>query len=206
MAKFVVIINLLLFTATACAAAQPLTPKLAQQILVEAWQANQHAVWELDWPAAPVAGPITVETWRAGHRYRFEILESPAPALIGETLAVDGQTAWRYNRFNPPEFVASTAPVLSPVSDAFMLLDARLKHAPHYASREQAQINFSPAKKFSMSYPNGDRLILWQDEQTGLPMRIEFSFNQQTIILNARRIEPLLHPPDELFGVGDWVY
>jgi hypothetical protein len=81
---------------------QPVSPATAQAALVEAWAADQHTVWEIDWPDAPVGGPLTVETWRAGSGYRYEILESTAPALVGEILIFDGQTAWQYNRFDDP--------------------------------------------------------------------------------------------------------
>ena len=204
--RIAVFINFVFFAVTACAASQPVTPDLAQQILSDTWHTDQHVVWELDWPAAPVAGPLTVETWRAGNRYRFEILEAAAPALIGETLVFDGQQAWRYNRFDPPASFIPAPAILSPVSEAFLFIDTRLDILPKTATQQAARVNLGPAKKFSITYPNGDRLILWRDEASGLPARIEFASDKHQITLNARHAEPLLDPPDELFGVGDWVY
>ena len=92
-------------------------------MLAESWQARQHIIWEIDWPAIPIAGSLTVETWRADDRYRFEILEAPAAALVGEVLVFDGQVSWRYNRFDPPPSFTPTTPSLSPVSDAFAIID-----------------------------------------------------------------------------------
>ena len=204
--RTLIFVNLFIFMATACAASQPLAPDVSQQILLEIWRMDRHIVWELNWPAAPISGPLTVETWQSGNRYRFEILESPASALMGETLVFDGQNAWRYNRFRPPAAFTPTTAVLSPLSDAFLLIDTRLGTTPQTATQESAQVNFSPAKKITATYPNGDRLTLWQDAETGLPAKIEFLFGTQKITLQARHAEYLLDPPNELFSVGNWVY
>ena len=69
---------------------QPIEPETARHTAALAWQTSRHTVWELDWPNAPVGGPVTVETWQAGNRYRYEILEAAAPALVGQALAFDG--------------------------------------------------------------------------------------------------------------------
>ncbi|HXW00070.1 MAG TPA: hypothetical protein VEC93_16740, partial [Anaerolineae bacterium] len=78
-------LNLLLLTLSACAAPEPISAKAAQATLAAAWQVDQHIVWEIAWPAAPVGGPLTVESWRVGPRYRFEVLEATAPDLVGQT-------------------------------------------------------------------------------------------------------------------------
>lgn len=189
----------------ACTSSQPLSPRSAQRILVDSWQAGQHIIWEIDWPDAPIGGPVTVETWRVDGRYRFEILEAPAAALVGEILVFDGRDAWRYNRFNPPPAFTSTTPSLSPVSDAFTIIGYLLDTPPQRATLEVTQVNSNPAEKITAIFLNDDRLILWRDIETDLPVRLIFSLGRQQATLNARQFEPLLDPPNELFGVGDWI-
>ena len=116
LSKIVILTHLILFCTTGCTVERPIQPDQAQAIAAATWQTGQHITWELDWPATPVGGPLTVETWRMDVNYRFEVLEAVAPALIGETLVFDGHTAWQYNRFaaKPPVMLAS--PRLSPVT------------------------------------------------------------------------------------------
>jgi hypothetical protein len=206
MSRFLFLTTFIIFLVTACAPAQSLSPDLARQRLLKAWQADQHIVWELDWPNAPIGGPLTVETWRAGTRYRFEILEAASPALIGEALVFDGQHAWRYNRFNPPLTFNPVSPSLSPVSDAFIIIDQLLNTSPEMAVQETAQVNFKPAQKIVVTFINGDTLALWQDTETGLPVQVIISAKGQQVALKARHSEPLPNPPDGLFSVGAWVY
>ena len=166
-----------------------MSPDPAQAIVANAWQSDQHIVWELDWPAAPAGGPLTVETWRMnedyrgdeyrgdtyrGDRYRYEILESAAPALVGETLVFNGQKAWQYNRFSTEGPVAPELPWLSPVSDAFAMIDTLIASSPQTATQEFVQIIHGPAQKITLTFDNGDRLILWRDEETQLPVKIYF--------------------------------
>lgn len=190
----------------ACAASQSVDPAAAQQTLAAAWSANRHIVWEIKWPAAPITGgTLTVETWRNGPRYRYEILEAPTPALMGETLVFDGHRAWQYNRFDPPPDFAPTKAVLSPVSDAFALIDLLLATPPETASQQRVQVNFVSAQRIVLTYTNGDTLTLWQNLETGLPERVEISTGHHQLALNARSAEPLLDPLDELFMVGEWL-
>ncbi len=167
------------------------------------WQTEQHITWELDWPAAPVGGPLTVETWRSGERYRFEILEAVAPALIGETLVFDGRKAWQYKRFTAEPPVTLTSPQLSPVSDAFAVIDQLLATPPQTATQEAAQTIHGPALKITLMFANGDRLLLWRDEETQLPVRVIFSVGGKEARLEARDFEPLPDPPEGLFELGD---
>ncbi len=190
----------------ACTPAQPLNPDQAPQSILNVWQANQHTVWELDWPNAPLVGTLTIETWRADNRYRFEILETPAPALVGEILVFDGQQAWRYNRFNPPSIFIPTAPALSPVSDAFTIVDQLLNTKPEKAVEEIVQINSKPAQKILLTFTTGDILTLWQNTEIELPVQVACSINGQQATMKARSVEPLVNPPLELFGAGRWVY
>jgi hypothetical protein len=184
-----------------CASAQSMNADLAQAILARAWQADQHVVWEVDWPAAPVGGPLTVETWQADERYRFEILESVAPALVGETLIFDGQTAWQSNRFVPEPPVRLASPQLSPVTDAFAVVDQLLTTPPQIAGQEFVQTVHGPAQKITLTFANNDRLTAWRDEETRLLVRIFFSGKGKEARLEARTFEPLLDPPPALFAL-----
>jgi hypothetical protein len=183
----------------ACTSKQPMNSDQAQATLARAWQTDQHIVWEIDWPAAPVGGPLTVETWRADQRYRFEILESTAPALVGETLIFDGQTAWQYNRFATEPPVTLTSPQLSPVTDAFAMIDKLIATLPQTAKQEFVQTIHGPAKNITLTFVNGDRLSLWRDEETQLPIRVLFSVGAKEAKLEARSFEPLIDPPRALF-------
>lgn len=196
---------LILFLA-ACATPQPLSPKAAQAIVEAAWQADQHAVWVIDWPSAPLGGPFTVEVWRSGDRYRFEILETTASPLIGETLIVAGETAWRYNRFDPPAHFLPTSPVLSPVTDLLALVDQLLKTPAIAAEQETVQIDYSLARKIRLTFEDGNSLVLGQEMAAGLPVRLVLWVRGQQITLEARDTAPLPQPPPGLFEVGEWVY
>jgi hypothetical protein len=172
---------------------------VAQATLAEAWRVAQHIVWVIEWPGAPVGGPVTVETWRAGGRYRLEILEATAPALIGAVLIFDGHTAWHGNRFEPVPPTSVAAPVLSPASDALMIITLLAATPSERATQEQAQLLHGPATKITLYFAGGDSLALWRDTETGLPARISFSVQGQTATLEARELEPLLDPPAGLF-------
>jgi hypothetical protein len=199
-------LTLIFLSLTACAKPQPVNPEQAQIRVRKAWQADQHAVWTLDWPAAPTIGPLTVEIWRSGDRYRIEILETPAPALAGEILVVNGETAWRYNRFQPSPLKPVTSPVLSPVTDLFNLVDQLLQTPVVAAEQEATQLNYSPAQKIRLTFSNGNELQFWQEAETGLPVRLILFAGRQHLELDARQVEPLPNPIEGLFQVGEWVY
>jgi hypothetical protein len=195
-----VVLIFLTLTLSACAAPEPLSPAAAQTILAQTWQADQHSVWEMEWPAAPIGGPLTVETWRTGSRYRFEILEATAPDLVGQVLIFDGQTAWCYRRFDPPQNSAQSEEArLSPVSDAFAIINRLLVTAPETATQEALRLSSGPAQKLTFTYPNGDSLALWRDETTGLPVWVVFTLGGQPATLRARSFAPLSDPPEGLF-------
>lgn len=203
--KLVMTLSCLILVASACSESQPVDPDIAQQKLNTLWNIDQHIIWEIDWPAAPVGGPITVETWRAGSRYRYEILESTASALIGETLVSDGKNRWQYNRFDPPPTFEPTSNSLSPVSDVFTLID-RLLMTPAVSAREApAQINLQPVWMSSLTFAGDDKLTIWWSQKTSLPVRVQFSIDGQSGELLARQAEPLPNPPPALFEVGDWL-
>jgi len=168
-------------------------------MVFDTWQTDQHGVWVLDWPAAPVGGPVTVEMWRAGNVFRYEILEAVAPALIGETLVFNGQTAWQFNQFDSVPPLVLDSPRLSPVSDVFVVIDRLITTSPQSATQEAAQTIHGPAQKISMRYDHGDQLIVWRDDKTQLPVRVFFSVDGQHATLTARDIEPLVDPSERLF-------
>jgi hypothetical protein len=186
-------------TLSACAAPEPISAKTAQATLAAAWQVDQHIVWEIVWPAAPVGGPLTVESWRAGQRYRFEVLEATAPDLVGQTLLSDGQTTWRYNRFNPDMPPAPSPPSLPPVLDAFAFVNRLMAATPETAVQEIVQLATGPAQKISLTFDSGSNLTLWRDATTSLPVQVIFRVGQQQATLRARSFEPLLDPPAALF-------
>ncbi|GAB4408084.1 MAG: hypothetical protein Fur0044_01250 [Anaerolineae bacterium] len=185
---------------SACTAPQPIGVETAQAALLTAWQADQYIVWEIDWPAAPVGGPLTVATWRAGPRYRLEILEAVAPDLVGQTLIFDGVTAWGYQRFDSPPVVPQPVEAhLSPVTDAFAIVTRLLDATPISATQEATQVGREPAQKITLTFSAGDSLTLWRDEATGLPVRLNFVAGRQQATLRARSFEPLSNPPQGLF-------
>jgi hypothetical protein len=192
---FIIILVLL----TSCAAAQPLPVDQAQTRVRHSWQTGQHVVWVVDWPAAPVGGPVTVETWRAGDSFRYEILESVAPALIGEMIVFNGQIGWQANRFDPGPPLEIDSPRLSPLSDAFAMIDRLVTALPQSASQEAGQTIHGPAQKISLSYAAGQQLTFWLDNKTQLPVRIQFVAAGTEATLNARDFEPLSDPPRALF-------
>lgn len=196
---FVILPMLLALTLSACAASESINATAAQATLAEAWQVDQHTIWEIDWPAAPVGGPLTVETWRAGSRYRYEILEAIAPNLVGQTLIFDGQTSWRYNRFGSEPPAAVSSPLLSPVTDAFMIINQLMTTIPEAATQEAVHLPTGLAQKMTLTFNQGNSLTLWRDEATGLPVRLIFVLAGQRATVQARTFEPLLDPPEGLF-------
>jgi hypothetical protein len=185
---------------SACTTPEPIEVEAAQALLLTAWQADQYIVWEIDWPAAPVGGPLTVATWRAGPRYRLEILEAVAPDLVGQTLIFDGVTAWGYQRFDSPPAVPQPVEArLSPVTDAFEIIALLLATTPSSATQEAVQVGREPAQKITLTFNAGDSLTLWRDEATGLPVRLSFVLGRQQATLRARSFVPLSNPPQGLF-------
>jgi hypothetical protein len=199
--KAVILVSLTAWGLSACAASeQPINPDVAEEKIGSAWQAGQHVVWELEWPAAPIGGPLTIETWRADRRYRYEILEAAAPALVGQTLIFDGQTAWRFNRFETELPIGPTSPILSPVTDAFAIIDKLISTPPATATQQEpVQLSQGPAQQITLTFDNDDCLTFLLDQETQLPVRILFMVREQQARLRARSLEPLPNPPQDLF-------
>lgn len=180
-----------------CAQAQIINPEQAQAELFAAWSANQHTIWELKWPAAPAA-EVTVELWQAKPQLRLEILEAIAPALVGETLIFDGQTAWQHNRFDPQPPTAGP-PALAPITAAFERINQLLAISPATATQTNEVLNQHPASKITLTFAQGDTLTFWRDESTSLPIQIIFTSGQQSGQLKARSFERLDNPLPGLF-------
>lgn len=198
--KFLILISILVLGLAACSTPQAIDPQQAQAALTRAWQTDRHAVWEIDWPAAPTGGPVTVETWQATDRYRYEILESTAPELVGQMLFFDGQQAWLDDRFDLEPAQSILPPHLSPVSEAFAMIDRLLASSPvRAASQKTSILNHGPVQKTELTYPNGGRLVFWLEPEQKLPVRIVFSADGDQARLDARHIELLLDPRSGLF-------
>lgn len=191
--------TLLLILAACATGAKSIDPEMAQTRLNRAWQQPQHVVWEIEGAALPLGGALTVETWRAGPRYRFEILESSAPALIGEMLIVDGTSAWQYNRFTATATRPVVTPWLSPMSDLVALVEQRLQHSPLAASQRFRQLSGGPGQEIELRFAGGDGLAMTLDEASGLPVRLHLVTGPTTFTLTARTFAPLPNPPAELF-------
>ena len=190
----------LILAATGCAATQAVEPAAARQLVMNAWQANQQAVWELDWPAAPVAGPVTAAVWRNGPNLRLEILEASAPAMVGQTLIVGGAAAWQFNRFDQPLQPQPAAPALPPLTDAFALIETTLALTPTTAGRQAVDtVAHGPAQLIRLGYPGGYSLTAWLHRETGLLLRLDLAVTAGQFSLQAHRVEPLPHPPAGLF-------
>jgi outer membrane lipoprotein-sorting protein len=185
---------------TGCAAAVPIEPAPAQQLIRQAWQAHQHAVWDIDWPAAPVGGPVAAEIWQAGPRRRIEILEAPAPALIGQALVTDGHSTWLLNRLALNSQPPLTATQLAPVTPLIELVNRQLAQPAQTAASQAGQINDIPARQITLIFADETRLSLWLDNKTNLPLQLILTDGAQSAKIRARSVAPLPQPPPELFS------
>lgn len=174
----------MLFMVVACAAA--VDPLPAQQQLTMAWHIPQHTVWVLDWAAAPIGGPLTVETWRSDGRVRLEILEAVPPALRGQTLVFDGQTAWRYNRFAADAVEIDSEPMLSPVSDALARIEQALATPADSAQRMVVTLmHHGETEKIVLNWPT-QSLTMWLSLETRLPVQLWLDDGYSVLKLSAR--------------------
>lgn len=192
---------IILLVLAGCSAAEAVPPAEAQTRLSKAWAAPRRAIWQIDWPAAPVGGPVTAMVWQYGPHLRVEILEAPAPALVGQTLIVNRGTTWQFNRFDTPPATVSGLPSLPPVTDAFAVVDRLVSARPVSATRQTAAtLQYNPAEKIETRYPNGDRLTFWLDPQTGLPVHLIVYAGDRRLELKAVQTAPLDSLPLDLFS------
>ena len=191
---------LLQISLIACAATEEAVDAAgARAAVIDAWQQGQHTVWAIEWAAMPSGGPVTVETWRVNNRYRFEILEAGAPAMIGETLIFDGQRAWQYNHFTVTSPKTVATPWLSPISDVLVIVEQLLAQTPQAVSRTPVGISSGPAQKLRFQFAEEKILTVWLDDQMGLPVRLHLKTDRGEITMTARSYEPLIAPPAGLF-------
>jgi outer membrane lipoprotein-sorting protein len=142
-----------------------------------AWQADWHAVWQVEWAGAPVRGPLVAEVWHAADgRLRIETLEAPSPALSGLTLVDDGETSWLYDLRQDRLEAGSSKQIRIPLaSDALDAIDWL------FLGMEGATVNVSGrdtlesglAIRSDVILATGDRAIIWVHGETGLPSRVE---------------------------------
>ncbi|RME41887.1 MAG: hypothetical protein D6796_15200, partial [Caldilineae bacterium] len=95
----------------ACVASPAADPVAVQEQAQSAWQTGWHGTWDLAWEEAPLAGPVLFEAWRAegGRLLRLEILDAPAPQLVGQTCLRRDDAVTRYNRLDPSPPVSPSA-------------------------------------------------------------------------------------------------
>ncbi|MDM8529557.1 hypothetical protein QUF63_00200 [Anaerolineales bacterium HSG25] len=198
------VFQLIFIGIVACQSFQPIEPISTQQQLQEAWQTNQHAVWEVDWPTTPIGGTVVVEYWRFDNQYRFEILEATSARLVGETLVSDGDLTWRYNRLklDKTNLTETMSPArLSPVTDMFSLIEKRLNQSASISAQQQITSTLSETSEtIELIFADQTRLIFWLGLKTRLPLRIKLITSQETISLKAQSNESLTHPLQGLFG------
>jgi len=198
--KFVSLIFLLVAGCTAGNRADVLSPAVARQTINAAWHTEQHTVWQLDWPGAPLPGTITAETWRSASGRRLEILEAPAPGLWGQTLVFDGQTAWVFNRFEAAPPTHLPQPRLSPFTDVFNLIESMLTKPAQRATTERTTIlQYGPTQKITLIFDNDDQLAFWLLPDLDLPVRVTLTGQTDQFTLTATHAEPMTNPPANLF-------
>jgi hypothetical protein len=173
--------------------------------LQAAWQRDQHVIWEVDWPEAPLAGPLVVEAWQSGPRRRYEILEATTPSLIGDALVTDGETAWFFNRFEAGLSAVPAAEArFSPLADALALVSRQLaESAGSSEDRGREVLPTGAARHWRLIYDEQTLLDLWLDEQSRLIARVRFRSETADFRLLARHIEPLTEIPPGLFQAAE---
>ena len=195
-----------LFITFGCSQEQRLDPKTAQMMMTQSWSIPHHAVWEVEWSAVPLSAPLVVEIWRSGPRHRFEILEAPASALVGQVFVFDGEQGWQYNRFDSATSLTAGITTFSPITDAFTTIDQLLAMTPQTATQTVEYINSEPAQKITLTFAKGNSLVLWRQVETELPIQIQIVTNGQKGLLKTRQITRFENDSEpSLFSVGDWI-
>ena len=142
-----------------------------------AWMGDWHGVWQVEWVGAPARGPLVAEMWHAADgRLRIETLEVPSPGLSGLILVNDGQTTWLYDiRQDQLKTGSSDSARVPLASDALDAIDWLLFQAEN-ASLDVSgpdTLESGPAVSLDIILASGDRAMLWVDDETGLPSRVE---------------------------------
>lgn len=172
---------------------------LAPLEIPQAWAQGWHGVWELQWSAMPVPGPVVFEGWVTENRarQRYEILEADVPSLVGLAYVNDGSAAIIFNRLEetvPPERGGGDMP-FSPVTDALAKVDRTLAQLPAVAQIRRAgtlsRVDFSPAP--------GEAASVWVDETCGCVIRVTVHTSDSDFVLAARSMTKLDVPQPHLF-------
>ncbi len=183
---------------TACGASSPVTDAEWQSMGM-AWRRGTHGVWELQWSRPPLAAPIVFEAWLTENRtqQRLEILEAPAPSLVGLAYVNDGSTAVIYNRLEAavPPVTGDAALPFSPVTDALARVDRLLADAPPTATLRRD----GALARYEFQTAAGDSAAVWVDETCGCLLRVTIRSDAETFTLAARSVTPLGTPIPRLF-------
>jgi len=179
----------------ACAAPAGAPPEQWLARAQQAWRADWHAVWQIEWAGAPVRGPLVAEVWRAADgRLRIETLEAPTPALANLTLVSDGQMAWFYDaRHHRATHGPASRLRLPLASDALEVWDWLLTEADTatlagtlYPDTQES----GPASRLELTTRAGDQASVWFDDQSGLPVGLRLRARDWgEVSISARRVE-----------------
>jgi hypothetical protein len=166
----------------------------------QAWAGDWHAVWQIEWSGAPINGPLVAEIWHAADgRLRIETLQAPTAALGGLTLVDDGTTIWfrdlRQNRVQKG-MEELRIPLANDALDAIDWLLREIENGTVSVTR-QGELESGPATQLEVALPNGDRAILWVDDETDLPARVEMNssvWGEAVFTARSIDVEERLHP------------
>lgn len=183
---------------TACGASSPVTDAEGQSMRM-AWRRGTHGVWELQWNQMPLAAPVVFEAWLTENRaqQRLEILEAPAPSLVGLAYVNDGAVAVIYNRLEatvPPVSGNATLP-FSPVTNALARVDRLLADAPPAVTRQRD----GAVARYEFPTASGGAAAVWVDETCDCLLRVTIRSDAETFTLAARSVTPLGTPIPHLF-------
>ncbi len=146
---------------------------------------------------------MTVASWQAEQRYRYEILESTAPALIGETAVFDGQRLFTFNRLtiSPHHPLQPNRQVngLSPMFEVVSLIENGLADPAVVATETQTRLNGAVTQRLTLRYVDGGELTMWIAPETGTLKQVVVRMGTRTITLTARQSDPLPNPSLDLF-------
>jgi outer membrane lipoprotein-sorting protein len=166
-----------------------------------AWEGDWHAVWQIEWDGAPVRGPLVVEVWHADDgRVRIETLEASSPALNSLVLVDDGETSWlydvRHSRLESGVDEPARIPLASDALNAVDWLFVNIEGAT-VAVAGRDRLESGAAIRLNIILPTEDRAVLWVDEKTGLPSRVELestTWGEISSVTRSIGIPESLHP------------